>query len=267
MVCNRRGNAQPWETRLEPTVSIVMIFQKLPTLIVHRVETNEPRSLGLAANSRVHGIADWIELDVRRSSDGTLVVFHDEKLSTGERTGSLPYDRLRQLGVRSLDDFLSGLPAKINVVLDVKNSIGDATCAEHVTTAWLAAHAAGRAAKDRSVLLTSFDPSIIVRVPQYEHTVLVGLTTWKGVPLRESIPTATAFQVSLLTVHIDVLKPYGIELGDSRDVLAAQVAVAHSAGLQLACWGAENLTSADLTYLVNLGIDAIYVDRGLPKSV
>jgi glycerophosphoryl diester phosphodiesterase len=239
----------------------VTVFQQIPAFILHRVEANEQCSHRWTASSKAFGITDWIELDVRRSSDGVLIVFHDEKLSTGERAGSLPYDRLRQLGVRSLDDFLNGLPARINVVLDVKNSIDDATCAEHVTTAWLAAHAVQRVARDRSVLLTSFDPSIIARATHYEHAIRVGLTTWPGVPLRESIPTAIAFQVSVLVVHIDALRPNGIALGDSRDVLAAQVAVAHSAGLQLACWGAQDLTSEDLTYLVDLGVDAIYVDE------
>jgi glycerophosphoryl diester phosphodiesterase len=242
-------------------VSIVTVFQNVPVFILHRVEAKEQRSHGWTAYSQAFDVTDWIEFDVRRSSDGVLIVFHDEKLSTGERAGSLPYDRLRQLGVRSLDDFLSGLPARINVVLDVKNSIDDATCAERLTTAWLAAYAAGKVARDRSVLLTSFDPSIIARARQYEHAVRVGLTTWQGVPLRESIPTATAFQASVLAAHIDALMPNGIELGDSKEALAGQVAVAHSAKLQLACWGAQDLTCADLEYLADLGVDAIYVDE------
>jgi glycerophosphoryl diester phosphodiesterase len=214
-----------------------------------------------AANSKMLGVTDWIEIDVRRSSDGTLIVFHDESLTTGERAGSLPYDHLRQLGIRSLDEFLSSLPAGVNLVLDVKNSIDDATCEQHLTTAWLAARAARRIAEDRLVLLASFDPSIVVRTSQYEPTLRVGLTTWKGVPLRESIPTAAAFQVNVLAVHIDSLRPEGIELGDSRNALASQAGVAHSAGLQLACWGVQEPTSADIIYLVDLGVDAIFVDE------
>jgi glycerophosphoryl diester phosphodiesterase len=248
----------------------VTVFQNVPAFILHRVEANEQFFHWRTTGSKALDITDWIELDVRKSSDGMLIVFHDEKLSTGERAGSLPYDRLRQLGVCSLDDFLNGLPARINIVLDVKNSIDDATCTEYLTTARLAAHAAQRVARDRSVLLTSFDPSIIARATHYDHTIRVGLTTWQGVPLRESIPTATAFQASVLAVHIDALKPNGIQLGDSRDVLASQIAVAHSAGLQLACWGAQDLTSADLTYLVDLGIDAIFMDEenlGLLRSL
>jgi glycerophosphoryl diester phosphodiesterase len=225
------------------------------------MEANERLSQGWSSRSDLLETTDWIELDVRRSSDGKLIVFHDEKLSTGERAGSLPYGHLRQLGVHSLDDALSDLPARINIILDVKNSIDDATCAEHLTTAWVTAHAAQRIARDRSVLLTSFDPSIIVRTAHYDHAIRTGLTSWQGVPLRESIPTAAMFQVSILAVHIDALRPNGIALGDSRDELAAQVAVAHHAGLQLACWGAHDLTSADLMYFVDLGVDALYLDE------
>ena len=237
------------------------VFQNIPAFILHRVEENVRPPQGWRAHSDPLETADWIEIDVRRSSDGRLIVFHDEKLSTGERAGSLPYDRLSQLGVHSLDDFLGGLPARINTILDLKNSIDDAICAEHLTTAWLAAQAARRAAEDRSVLLTSFDSSIIARATHYDRAIRTGLTSWPGVPLRESIPTAAMFQASILAVHIDALRPYGIPLGDSRDELAAQVAVAHQAGLQLTCWGAHDLTAADLRYFVDLGVAAIYVDE------
>jgi glycerophosphoryl diester phosphodiesterase len=194
--------------------------------------------------------------------DGRLIVFHNEKLSTGERAGSFTYDHLERLGVRSLEQFVRSLPSKLNVVFDVKNSIDDATCSSSETTGFLAVQAARRFAEDRTVLLTSFDPSIVVRARKDEPSVHVGLTAWQGVPLRESIPTAAALGVDILAVHIDSLYPNGIELGDSRAALASQVNVAHQSGLQLACWGGRTMTGADVRYLVDLGIDAVYLDEG-----
>ncbi len=237
------------------------IFREAPTYIVHQAQMMDSHLLGNAMDAGVFGITDWIEVDVRRSADGGLVIFHGERLTTGERVGSLAYEHLQRLGVRSLEQFIDSLPGKLNVVLDVKNSIDDASGLSSQTTAFLAARAARRISEDRSVLLTSFDPSIVVRTRQDEPSVHVGLTTWQGVPLRESIPTAVAFGLDVLAAHVDSLFPDGIELGDSRAVLASQVDLAHQSGLQLACWGGEAMTPADVTYLVEIGIDAIYLDE------
>jgi glycerophosphoryl diester phosphodiesterase len=220
------------------------------------------RSIDGGKIAEISAITDWIEMDVRRSVDGRLIVFHNEKLSTGERAGSLTYDHLERLGVRSLEQLVRNLPSKLNVVFDVKNSIDDATCSSSETTGFLAAQAARRFAEDRTVLLTSFDPSIVVRARKDEPSVHVGLTAWQGVPLRESIPTAAGLDVDILAVHIDSLYPNGIVLGDSRAALASQVSAAHQSGLQLACWGGRRMTETDVTYLVDLGIDAVYLDEG-----
>jgi glycerophosphoryl diester phosphodiesterase len=255
------GHPEPRALNVERRLNGMMIFRETPTYIVHRAQMMNSHLLGNAMEAGVFSITEWIEVDVRRSADGRLVIFHSERLATGERVGSLAYELLQRLGVRSLEQFIDSLPGKLNVVLDVKNSIDDATRLSSQTTGLLAARAARRISEDRSVLLTSFDPSIVVRTRQDEPSVHVGLTTWQGVPLRESIPTAVAFNLDVLAVHVDSLFPDGIELGDSRAALASQVDLAHQSGLQLACWGGEAMTPADVTYLVEIGIDAIYLDE------
>ena len=204
---------------------------------------------------------DWVEIDVRRSADGVPVVFHDETISTGERAGSLSYDFLSNLGVRSLRDFIQELPAAINVVLDVKNSIDDAASPHSRTTSRITAQAIKENISGHAILLTSFDPAIVMSFRRDSPLRAVGLTTWQGVPLRESIPTAAALNIDVLAVHIDALRPYGIELGDSRATLATHVDLAHEVGLQLACWGGKELSRSDVDYLAELGVDAIYMDE------
>jgi glycerophosphoryl diester phosphodiesterase len=241
---------------------MVLVFQETPTYIVHRAQIMNSRSIDYGKISELSAITDWVEIDVRRSVDGRLIVFHNEKLSTGERAGSLTYDHLERLGVHSLEQLVRSLPAELNVVFDVKNSIDDATCPSSETTGFLAAQAARTFAEDRTVLVTSFDPSIVARARKDEPSVLTGLTSWQGVPLRESIPAGAGLDVDVLAVHVDSLHVNGIKLGDSRAALASQVNVAHRSGLQLACWGGGTMTEADVTYLVDLGIDAVYLDEG-----
>ena len=54
--------------------------------------------------------ADMIELDVRRTRDGHLVVFHDARVKTVP-TGSLPYEALKVKGTASRPPFLSDVLA------------------------------------------------------------------------------------------------------------------------------------------------------------
>jgi glycerophosphoryl diester phosphodiesterase len=239
---------------------MVKVFDQIPTFIVHRAETMQLRLADPDARG-ILALTNWIEIDVRRTSDGVLVVFHDETVPAGERVGSLRFDYLSTLGVRSLEDFVNDLPSDFGVVLDVKNSIDDAISSPEEATAHIAAGFAQLIAKDRRVLLTSFDPAIVAEARQGNTSLNIGLTTWQPVPLRESIPTARFFHLDVLAAHIDVLRPNGVELGDSKSALIGHIGVAHRAGLQVACWGGEEMSEYEIDYLVELGIDAIYIDK------
>jgi glycerophosphoryl diester phosphodiesterase len=245
------------KTEVQP----MKVFHDIPTFIVHRAESVRWRSAAATEAREILAVTNWLEADVRRSADGRLVVFHNETVPSGERTGSLQFDSLASLGVRSLEQFITDLPRGFCVVLDVKNSIDDAISPVQLTTGYIAVEATQRIAKDRRVLLTSFDPSIILRARQDGTPFYVGLTTWQPVPLRESIPTARSLSVDVLAAHIDALRPNGVELGDSAVTLSAHIDIAHQAGLQVACWGGEELSISDIDYLVELGIDAIYIDK------
>ena len=69
--------------------------------------------------------ADMIELDVRRTRDGHLVVFHDARVKAVP-TGSLPYDALIAKGTKSrpplLADVLSLTKDRIALNLEIKES-------------------------------------------------------------------------------------------------------------------------------------------------
>jgi len=69
---------------------------------------------------RIH--VDWIELDVRVSRDGRLVVRHDPRLPSGHRVEELTAAEVRARGgaVLSLDEAVEVVGGRVPVVLDLK---------------------------------------------------------------------------------------------------------------------------------------------------
>jgi glycerophosphoryl diester phosphodiesterase len=74
----------------------------------------------LAHALRIH--VDWIELDVRLSRDGRLVLRHDRRLPCGRRVEELTTAELRARcgGVLSLDDAVEVVGGRVPIVLDTK---------------------------------------------------------------------------------------------------------------------------------------------------
>jgi glycerophosphoryl diester phosphodiesterase len=203
-----------------------------------------------------HGL-QWVEMDVRQTKDGALVVWHDELLTDGSRVASLTEGQLPR-DIPLLKDILNGLPAGLAVDLDIKNSIEDALRDAADTTAVKAARMAMAARQDRDVLLTSFDPALTTLVRPVAGDLPLGLLTWREIPLRESLPTASHLSFDVLAPHIDALKPHGIALGPtSEEELRTQVEAVHRLGLQLLAWVAP---ADDLRRLEELGVDAACVD-------
>lgn len=96
-----------------------------PLIVAHRggapgeIE-NSLQAFGYALTSG----ADIIECDLRRSRDGIIVLYHDEKIN-GTPIRSLPFLELRERipTLLTLDDllmFLNGQPGQVRLVLDLK---------------------------------------------------------------------------------------------------------------------------------------------------
>ena len=95
-----------------------MNFQKRPLVIAHRGASTEfpENSLDAFSGAFDQG-ADWIELDVRRSKDGVLVVHHDAHLVDGSLIRDLDSDCLPG-GVPSLAALSGMKTTKGNVKTD-----------------------------------------------------------------------------------------------------------------------------------------------------
>src|SRR3712207_4157991 len=97
-----------------------------PVVVGHRgapstALENTPASFSAAASAG----AGWVELDVRRSADRTLVVHHNPFLPDGSALVDLPAAALAARRVWSLQEILARLPAGLGVDIEVKNHPGE----------------------------------------------------------------------------------------------------------------------------------------------
>jgi glycerophosphoryl diester phosphodiesterase len=188
--------------------------------------------------------ADMIELDVRRTRDGTLVVFHDPALPVGGGKGllaSMTYGELRRhaakknFSVPTLEQVFGALSGKVMLDIELKEP-----GYEHE----VAACARGHFALDKFVL-TSFDPKILAAIKAEREPFLTGLIMANADALSwyDSVP-------------VEVVAPEKRLLSSHRPFFAK----AKNAGKRIAVWtvdGAALLASL----LVDPIIDAIITNR------
>jgi glycerophosphoryl diester phosphodiesterase len=224
-----------------------MIFEGRPTVIGHRgfgagepggYRENTIRSYLAAAR---HGLS-WIELDVQRSRDGHLVIQHDPVTSGGDFIVTRSADELAAAGVRRLDDVLAELPADLAVNIDVKTIMDDAVDPPGRRTAVLVAGALRRHAGRRRLLVSSFDPALLLYLKDQRSAdralaeVPLGLITWLNFPNWHGIPAAAHLGMDVICVHTGT---FGLLRDEPRimDRTIEQVIdVAHRAGLEVLAW-------------------------------
>jgi glycerophosphoryl diester phosphodiesterase len=217
------------------------VFDDVPVLCGHRgsgrgvVGGQKENTLGSFRAAVAAGIP-WVEVDVRRTPDGVLVASHDP---IKEPTGDLML----------IEDLLQDLPPEIGVNLEIKTALDDAKRPREQTTAALTADL-GTRARPRPLLLTSFDPSAPLIVRERDPQLFVGLLTWIRFPLRKAVPAAVHLGMDVVAPHVQSL-----ELDPQE--LAASIAVAHDAGLQVVGWCPDAEQSERL---IAAGVDCLIVD-------
>jgi glycerophosphoryl diester phosphodiesterase len=187
--------------------------------------------------------ADGVELDVRRSADGALVVHHDAAL---DGLGPICELRVRDLPahVALLSDAMGVLePLVVNV--EIKNDRDepgyDSTGSlSHDVVSLLE----DGGSLDR-VVISSFDLATLDAVRQASAGVLTGWLLGSSVQPRAVVDLAVQHAVNAL--HPWVLT---VEEDD--------VAAAHAAGLELATWTVN--ARHDLERMARLGVDTIITD-------
>lgn len=187
--------------------------------------------------------ADGVELDVRRSADGHLVVHHDAVLADGRPLCELAAVELPS-SIPSLEEALGACGA-LAVNVEVKNHEADPDFdpSEHVARATARLLAARQAAgRGGPLVVSSFARAALIAVREVAGELE---TAWLyGPEPPRADPVVVAAEGGLAGLHpFDTL------------VDASSVAAAHAVGLAVRVWTVDD--PARLVELGSLGVDAV----------
>jgi glycerophosphoryl diester phosphodiesterase len=165
--------------------------------------------------------------------------------------------QLRSLGVLALDDLMAAIPEDTGVVFDVKTSLEDALRPAERTTAGLLLPVLKREQRRRPILVTSFDPAVLVLIGDWVPGLARGLLSWLSFPLRKAIPAAVHLGLEVVSVHWKSFAANSTDPAPHHRETAYSVDIAHRAGLQVIAWSPAVESG---TRLLAAGVDALIVD-------
>ena len=148
----------------------------------HRENTVESCLAAVAAG------LTWIEIDAQRTADDQLVLRHDWTAPDGSRIVDRSAADLAGQGIARLADVLDAVPPEIGIDIDVKTVLADATDPKARRTAALLTAALSAESRRRTLLVTSFDPGLLVRLRPDLPGVALGLLTWLYFPPQHGRP-------------------------------------------------------------------------------
>lgn len=226
-----------------------MIFHDTPAIIGHRglgagdltvpgTETTVAENTLPSLLAAVEAGLRWVEIDVTRTADDELVLRHDPTTPDG----AFLIDRTAEAsGLPRLAEIFAELPADVAVDVDVKTILEDATDAPSRRTGALLLPLLKREARRRPLLVTSFDPSLLLFLQEELPDVPLGLLTWLRFPLWHGVPAAAGMGFQAIGVHT---ASCGFEQPDTRlRPLERCVDTAHEAGLEFMVWCPDTETA------------------------
>jgi glycerophosphoryl diester phosphodiesterase len=164
-----------------------MSNQRTALVVAHRgASADHPENTSAAFSGALEQGADWVELDVRMSSDGALVVHHDPLYPDGSVIATTPAAR-RPEHVPLLHEALDAC-AGMGVNVEIKNTPGDLgpevphglEVADRVVEVLAARRsgADGPGAAEQPILVSSFDELTLARVRDGGAGIRTGLLVW-----------------------------------------------------------------------------------------
>jgi len=238
------------------------VFPTPATLVGHRglgagvVAGHRGNSFGSFVAAVESGV-NWVEVDVRRSSDDELFVLHDEAFADGAFLATMPADQAARRGALPVSRLLDELPPGTGVVFDVKSSVLDAERSADLTTAALLGDLCIRMLGSRPALAQSFDPAALQHLRQTVPSMPLGLLTWVRFPVGVAVAAAAHLDVQTLAIHSGSLNK-GATTGP-RDVpeLPQLVERVHASHRELVVWCPP---VRRVRALAAAGVDAMVVD-------
>ena len=191
--------------------------------------------------------ADGVELDVRRSADGVLVVHHDAHLPGGN-VSDLAFSAMPPYVPRLVEALEACAGAIVNV--EIKNSPlevgfdpGD-TVAHEIPGVLAALSAAGNG--PRHVVVSSFSPAALQALREASPDTPSGLLIHPSLEAESALDVAAG--MGCVALH-----PHYVQ------VTEALVSRAHDLGLAVVTWTVNEVS--DLEKVVGAGVDGVITDQ------
>lgn len=217
-----------------------------PTIVAHRANStgNSPNPNGPAENTiaaieaAAKAGADAVELDVRQTSDGLIVLAHDPVQWQRWPGGPLPVRWSRRRWLPALADLDAGLDAAFGAGLDVKLDVKAAATAPAVRR-----HCRDRKVDPARVAFWCRSPAEVAEPGNHDVFGEVALLA-DGQSARGYLSDATRSRATAISLNPDLLG-------------AASVSAAHEQGLTVYAWIVEPGRADDA---LGLGVDGVVTD-------
>lgn len=238
------------------------IFTPKPAVIGHRglgggtVDGRRENTIESYLTAVSRG-ASWVEVDLRRSADGELVVHHNPTTPDGAFIVDETAAAAERKGVARFADVLDAIPLHIGLNIDVKTELEDATCPSRRRTGALLLPVLAAEQDRRPMLVSSFDPAVLLALREELPGLPLGLITWVDFPLRHAVPAAAHLRMQAVCLHTGSFGPNPIERAPVHRPLDYCVRVAHEAGLEVLAWCPDAAAGPEFAAA---GVDALCVD-------
>jgi glycerophosphoryl diester phosphodiesterase len=206
---------------------------------------------------------DWVEVDVRRTSDDRLVVAHNPANADGVFYADITGSEATDDGALDLHELLAALPSGVGIDFDVKTSMEDATRDRAGTTMAQLARVARREARRRPTMVSSFDAGALDIAKEVAPAVPRALLTWVEFPIGQAVAMAGHLDVQVLAPHWGSLRPNDREPMELQRPLEYVVDMVHASGREFLAWCP---TVSFAQQLLDAGVDALCVNN-VPKAI
>jgi glycerophosphoryl diester phosphodiesterase len=244
------------------------VFGPGPAILGHRglgrgtVDGIRENTLESFLAAVAHGV-DWVEVDVRRTSDDRLVVAHNPANADGVFYADITGSEATSDGALDLSTLLEALPRGVGVDFDVKTSMEDAVRDRTSTTMAQLAGVAGAESRRRPTLISSFDAGALDIARELAPSVPRALLTWVEFPIGQAVAMAGHLDVQVLAPHWGSLRPNEREPVELHRPLEYVVETVHTSGREFLAWCPTVKFAREL---LDVGVDALCVNN-VPKVV
>jgi len=222
-----------------------------PLVYAHRGDRSRaPDNTLEAYRLAVEAGADGIEMDVRRTVDGVLVMSHDDRYADFPPIVEMAFSDIRQQ-IPSIPTFIETLayvPPDVWLNVEIKNFPDEADFDETRDTVSLVIETIAEHDTLDRILLSSFDPVTMQRAAQISPEMLRAQLV--RLPTDVDMGVAAA-----LSQGAHAVNP---ELAHVATDPVAVVSSIHDAGLEAIVWKA--VAPEDIAMLFNAGVDGVIVD-------